>query len=163
MEENESQDMGIFLKQAIAEFYEDNEEDSLLTVMAILADCQVWVPCRLVGKEDPEPQKYLSQDGALLDPEILENGKETYYMVFSSQDEMGQYGRDLLPIRCPFLNLLAVAKEHREELTGIVVNVYNEPLALTWDLLDVIETYMSPLPENFSYMEPGAPEVPGDS
>ncbi len=160
MEGNESQDLGIFLKQAIAEFYEDNSEESLLTVMAILADCPVWVPCRIIGAEDPEPQKYLSEDGALLAPEILENGENHYFMAFSSKDEMREYGRDLLPVNCPFLQLLAAAKANKEELTGIVINVYDEPLALTWDLLDVIETYMTPLPDDFSYMAPGAPENP---
>ncbi len=155
MENNGSQDLSIFLKQAIAEFYEDNSEDSLLTVMAILADCPVWVPCHLVGKEDPEAQKYINQDGALLEPEILDNGGETYYMAFSSQDEMGQYGRDFLSIQCPFLQLIAAAKAKKEELTGIVINVFNEPLALNWELLDVIENYMTPIPDDFSYMAPG--------
>ncbi len=154
MENKGTQDLSIFLKQAIAEFYEDNSEDSLLTVMAILADCPVWVPCHLVGKEDPEAKKYIEQDGALLEPEILENGGETYYMAFSSQNEMGQYGRDLLSIQCPFLKLLAAAKEKRDELTGIVINVFHEPLALNWELLDVIETYMTPMPADFSYTIP---------
>ncbi len=152
MDKQESQDLGIFLKQAIAEFYEDNEEDSLLTVLAILIDCQVFVPCQLAGKEDGEPQKYLSKDDALYEPAILENGEEHYYLAFSAKDEMEQYGRQFLTLRCPFMQLLGVAREHKDDLDGIVVNTFHEPLGLSWDLLDVLES-MAPKPD-FSYTIP---------
>ncbi len=153
MDTNEPNDLGIFLKQAIAEFYEDNEEDSLLTVLAILTDCPVYVPCQLAGKEDEEPQKYLSYDGALYEPAILENGEEHYYLAFSSREEMEQYGRQFLTAWCPFMQLLDVAKEHRDELDGIVVNTFHEPLGLSWDLLEVLES-MAPKPADFSYTIP---------
>ncbi len=152
-EPNEPIDLGIFLKQAIAEFYEDNSEDSLLTVMAILTDCPVFVPCHLFGKEDEHPEAYLSQDDALLEPEVLPNGDNQYYLAFSSRDEMGEYGRDFLTVQCQFMQLVTVAKAHKADLSGIVVNVFNEPLALSWDLLEVLESMM-PIPGDYQYMKP---------
>ncbi len=155
-----TKDYSPFLKQAISKFYEDRTQDSLLSVLAILADSFIWIPCNaVVGEKDQEQlekmlqqaaesdeplegQTFTSQEAIRLVPDILQHVDKYYFPVFSSSEEMGEYGTHFSTIKKPFIEALAMAKNNQQyELAGIVVNAFTEPIELPWDLLKIIEDY----------------------
>ncbi len=154
---------GLLIKKAIENFYADSTTENLLAVMNILRDSVVWIPCHAVKEESGENQTEessgpaeadsrfssgktaLSGEPVRLEPEIVQNSKGYFMPVFSSCEEMGEYGKRFSKIKKPFAEAILLAGGCRNyQLSGIVINAFSNPFSLQWDLLALIEESADP-------------------
>ena len=152
---------GSMLKEAVKVFNEERNERNFIEVLEILRDSWVWVPCTAVlSDEDNEAvEKMLSEAGddpkqmvgmtfttkdqIRMIPDILENTGEYFFPIFSSKEEMGEYGNDFSKVAQHILNVIPMAKNNERELKGIVLNAFTEPFVLDATLFDMFENMKS--------------------
>ncbi len=84
---------------------------------------------------------FTSKEQVRLVPDILQNGDGYFFPVFSSQEEMGEYGKHFSQVESDFLRAVNMARNNDRELVGIVVNAFSDPMILPWDLLNIIENH----------------------
>ena len=63
------------------------------------------------------------------EPDILQNGNEKFYPVFSSVEAMGEYGDRFSKIQKHFFEAMSYAMG-KEETVGIVVNAFSTPFVV---------------------------------
>ncbi len=149
------------ITQAIAAFKKDRTKENLVAVLYILRDSNVWVPCNAIwGQSDQEQihkmfeedqdniepmvgRTFTSKEQVRLVPDILQNANGYFFPVFSSQEEMGEYGKHFSQVESDFLRAVNMARNNDRELVGIVVNAFSDPMVLPWDLLNIIENHSS--------------------
>lgn len=120
---------GSLLKDAIDIFNLENSEEHFAAVLEILRDSKLWVPYH--------EEVY---------PDLLQSGENEYYLpVFSSVEEMGEYGKVFTPVRKHFLEAAELTAEH--EIAGIVVNPFTGPFAFDHELIDLIKSIESMIEE----------------
>ena len=128
-----------------------------------LRDSQVVVPC-VVRMSDDAVQAFcnakagdvISPDESLrFVPDIIKCGEEFYLPVFSNHEQMSEeYRKGCSTITMDFLETMAIASA-REELSGIVLDVFTVPLYLTKDLFDFARSLPSRLdPEKSKRFRP---------
>ncbi len=146
------------IKKAIERFYADQTTDNLMRIMAVLEDSMIWIPCTVrMGESDQKQLEemlegagedadalkgeiFTSNEEIHLVPDILQNGREYFFPVFSSKAEMGDYGTGMSSIQETFVKAISLARNNTKyEIAGIVVNAYSRSFVLKWDLLDLIE------------------------
>lgn len=144
---------GEMLKAAVKRFNEERNEPNFLDILEILRDSFVWIPCNaIVSEADVEAFKN-SKEGDLLKtkeqirmiPDILRNGDEFFFPVFSSAEEMGEYGDSFSKIEKHMLEAIAMAKNSDKNLAGIVLNAFSEPFVLEAKIFDIVEGMKSRL------------------
>ncbi len=111
--------------KAITAFKADRTVEGVLAVLDILKNSTVWIPCH--------------EEEIRMVPDILQNADGLFFPVFSSQEEMGEYGDQFSKIEKPFMEALELARNNEHDLVGIVVNAFSDPLGLPWDALEIIE------------------------
>ena len=154
---------GSLLKGAIAVFNNERNEANLLEVMELLRDSYVWIPCNAVMSEADQKRmeelldslngdfekiagmEFVANDETRLIPDILQNGDAFFFPVFTSQEEMGEYGDNFSKIEKHFLEALVLAKNNEKELAGVVVNAFSEPFILDRQIWDIVENMKSRL------------------
>ncbi len=145
------------IKKAIGNFKGSRTTDNLLALMSILSDSMIWVPCNtLMGEEDQKQieemagrvedkdslvgSTFTSKEEIHLVPDILQRGEEYFFPVFSSREEMGEYGNGFSKVQASFQEAIALARNNSTyKITGIVVNAFSNAFTLGWDLLEIIE------------------------
>ena len=70
--------------------------------------------------------------------------------MFSSIDEMGEYGDKFSKVQKHFLETISLARNNDKEIAGIVVNAFSEAFVLDRDLFDAVERLHSRLEETGS-------------
>ena len=158
---------GSFLRRAIAICNRNRTELNLIKLARILRDSWVWIPCNAVmsdadynawnkvvlealEKGDPDSligQELISQDNIRLVPDILQNGEDFFFPVFTSEEEMGEYGERFSKIEKHFLEAANLAKNNEKNVKGIVINAFTEPIVIPGEMFDVISRMKSSLPE----------------
>ena len=88
-------------------------------------------------------QEMLSQDNIRLIPDILLNGDAFFFPVFTSVEEMGEYGDGFSKVERHFLEAMVLAMNNENKVAGIVVNAFTTPFVLNRDLFDVVEKMKS--------------------
>ena len=103
---------GSFLKKAIEICNRNRTQLNLIKLARILRDSLVWVPCNMImSDEDYETwskavldavdkgdmdsligQEFTANDNIRMVPDILQNGENFFFPVFTSDKEMGEYG-----------------------------------------------------------------------
>lgn len=152
---------GEMLKHAITVFENERTEDHLFDVLELLHDSFLWIPCNAVmGEEDQKMIEnmlekagddleslkgvtFTSQENVRLIPDILQNGESLFFPVFSSCEEMGEYGNNFSKIEKHFLEALNLAKNNEANVVGIVINAFTEPFVLDRQLWDMMENMKS--------------------
>ena len=152
---------GSMLKEAVATFNSDRTERNFIDVLEILRDSWVWVPCTAVFSDedneavekmledvgdDPEQlagMTFTTKDNVRLIPDILENSGDYFFPIFSSEEEMGDYGKDFSKVAQHILNVIPLARNNEKELKGIVLNAFSEPFVLEEQLFDMFENMKS--------------------
>ena len=152
---------GSVLKAAISTFNRERNEKNFFTVLQLLHDSNVWIPCKAVmGKADQKRleelveslngdfEKLAGMDFVTLDAtrmiqDILRIGDARFFLVFSAEEEMGEYGDGFSNVGKSFLEALTLAKNNNNELSGIVVNAFTEPFVVDRELWDVVENMKS--------------------
>ena len=71
-------------------------------------------------------------------PDILQNGEDFFFPVFTSVEEMGDYGQGFSKIEKHFLEAANLARNNKKKVKGIVINAFSEPFVIPVDLFDMI-------------------------
>lgn len=156
---------GSLLKEAITIFNNDRNEQNLIEIMELLRDSYVWVPCNAVMSDNDQKRmeelieslngdldklkgmEFVAHDETRLIPDILQNGEAFFFPVFSSAEEMGEYGDNFSKVEKHFLEALNLAKNNDRDLAGIVINAFSEPFVLDSQIWDLVENMNSRLSE----------------
>ena len=136
---------GKVLKALIAQFVNERNKPNFVSVLHCLRDSYVWVPGTMqVSNIDIE--KFLtSHEGDLVrtdddmkfEPDILQSGDDKFYPVFSSIDEMGEYGNGFSKIEMHFFDAMTYAMG-KPETVGIVVNAFSLPFVVSKELFEFV-------------------------
>ena len=95
------------------------------------------------GAESLVGQNLTNQDDIRLLPDILKSGDAQFLPVFSNIDEMGEYGESFSKIGSHMLDAINAARNHKDDLAGIVVNPFTESFVLQTKLVDLVEKMKS--------------------
>ena len=153
------------LKDAIHRFHENNDDtEALFQIFQILRDSDVWIPCNaIVGEEDQKTvEQMIAEAGADLDslvgktiqssqsirmvPDIFEKDGKYFFPVFSTEEDMGEYGEHFSKLQQPFMDVIRTARnseKYEQKLTGIVINAFTEPFILPEELYEAVEKMVS--------------------
>ena len=147
---------GSMLKEAVSRFNAERNEPNFIEILEILRDSYVWVPCSAVfSKEDAAKfealvknnadnlnsligQSITNSDEVRLVPDILQNGDKFFFPVFSSAEEMGEYGKNFSKIQKHILEVFPIARNNERNVDGIVLNAFSEPFVLNAELFDLV-------------------------
>lgn len=149
---------GSYLKRATEICNRNRTQLNLIKLARILRDSWVWIPCNAimsdadyeafskVVKEADENgdlnsivgQEMVAHDSIRMVPDILQNGDEFFFPVFSSEEEMGEYGNGFSKIQKHFLEAANLARNNEKNVTGIVINAFSEPFVVPRELFDLI-------------------------
>lgn len=117
----------------------------MIKLLKILWDSWIWIPCNAVmgdadyaalekvvkdaeqnGGLDSLVGKTLSnQDNIRMVPYILQNGEDFFFSVFTSAEEMGDYGQGFSKIEKHFLEAANLARNNKKKVKGIVINAFS--------------------------------------
>ena len=86
-----------------------------------------------------------TQEEVRLVPDILQNGDDFFFPVFTSAEEMGEYGERFSKVEKHFLEAVVLAKNNEKNVFGIVINAFSEPFVIPKDMFDIIEEMPSSL------------------
>jgi ADP-ribosylglycohydrolase len=161
---------GSFLKKAIEICNRNRTQMNMLKLMKILRDSWVWVPCNAVMSETDNDavlkmiqeaeenggldklvgKTITNQDQIRMVPDILQNGEEFFFPVFSTAEDMGKYGESFSKVQRHFLEAVNLARNNEKKVTGIVINAFTEPFVMPMELLYIIAEMDSAIknPEN---------------
>ena len=149
---------GSFLKRAIEICNRNRTVLNILKLERILRDSQVWVPCTAImsdadyavmekaikdaeengGLDSLVGMEFSNQDNIRMVPDILQNGDEYFFPVFTSEEEMGEYGERFSKVACHFLEAENMARNNERNVAGIVINAFTEPFVVPRELFDMI-------------------------
>lgn len=71
-------------------------------------------------------------------PDILQNGEDYFFPVFTTAEEMGDYGQSFSKIEKRFLDAANLAQNNEKKIKGIVINAFSEPFVIPCDLFEMI-------------------------
>jgi len=94
-----------------------------------------------VDKDDMESligQEFTANDNIRMVPDILQNGDNFFFPVFTSDEEMGEYGENFSKIQSHFLEAMNLARNNEKNVCGIVINAFSESFVIPIELFDII-------------------------
>lgn len=123
---------GSFLTRAVEICCRNNTDLNALKLMQILRNSNVWVPFVASSGED-------GNDSPALFPDILQDEDKFYLPVFSTAEEMGEYGDNFIKTRTGFMDTIKLARNNERELSGIVINAFSNEYIIDNNMLSIIE------------------------
>ena len=148
---------GSLLKEAVSIFNKERNEEHFIDILEFLRDSYVWIPCNAVMSEadmarfeqamkdagdDPSAmvgEEFTTNDEVRLVPDILQNGDNFFFPVFSSEEEMGEYGEHFSKVQKHILEVIPMARNNEKNVSGIVLNAFTEPFVLDAEIFDMVE------------------------
>lgn len=145
------------LKNAVSAFNAERNEPNFLDVLEFLRDSYVWIPCNAILSDADEAKikamvegasdnldslvglEMSNEDAIRLVPDILQNGDNFFFPVFSSVEEMGEYGEHFSKVEKHMLEAIAMARNNDKKVSGIVLNAFTEPFILEAEIFDIVE------------------------
>lgn len=155
---------GSLMKDAIHRFHEGHDNDALFELLQILRDSYVWIPCNaIVDEEDQKTveqmieeagdnldsmigKEFTTQGNIRMVPDILQRDDQYFFPVFTTEEDMGEYGEHFSKIQEHFLHVIELArgnKKYEGGLTGIVINAFSEMFVLPQELYEAVEKMVS--------------------
>ena len=136
---------GNVLKALIIRFMNEQTRESLMPVLSCLRDSFVWIPGQIIMSEEDMEKFANGKEGDIIsnssdmrfEPDILQKGEEKFFPVFSSVEEMGEYGNGFSKMQKHFFEAMSYSMG-KEETVGIVVNAFSTPFIVPKDWFDVI-------------------------
>lgn len=149
---------GNFLKRA-AEIFSRNPTPQNLTKLAnILRYSFVWIPCNaIMSDEDNEAlmkavteadekgdldsligYEFKNRDYVRMVPDILQSGNDFFFPVFTSVEEMGEYGENFSKIEKHFFEAVNLALNNKKNVKGIVINAFSQPFIVSREMIDFV-------------------------
>ena len=149
---------GSFLKKATEICNRNRTQLNLIKLARILRDSWVWIPCNAVlsdadyeamtntvmeaekngGLDSLVGMEVSNKDAIRLIPDILQNGDQFFFPIFSSAEEMGEYGERFSKVEKHFLEAVNLAKNNEKKVVGIVINAFSEPFVIPLEMFDII-------------------------
>ena len=148
---------GSFLKRATEICNRNRTQLNMIKLCKILRDSLIWIPCNAIlgdgdmdaivklvkeaAESDPDSLigKTLSNEESIrMIPDILQNGEDFFFPVFTTAEEMGEYGEGFSKIQRHFLEAARLAWNNEKNVAGIVINAFSEPFIIPRDLFDMI-------------------------
>ena len=77
-------------------------------------------------------------DSVRLVPDILANGDQFFFPIFTTVEDMGEYGDNFSKVQKHFLEVLPLARNNEKDVSGIVLNAFGEPFVLVKELFDAV-------------------------
>ena len=77
-----------------------------------------------------------SEEDIRLIPDILENNGQYFFPVFTTMEDMGEYGNHFSKIEKHLLEAIMLAKNNERDIAGIVINAFSDPFILDKDLFE---------------------------
>ena len=159
---------GAFLKKATEICNRNSTQLNMIKLLRILRDSYVWVPCNAIlsdadysafekavnaaesneGLDSLVGQQFTTMDNIRLVPDILQNGEDFFFPVFTSAEEMGDYGNGFSKVEKHFLETIVLARNNEKNVVGIVINAFSEPFVVNKELFELIEGMESSLSTN---------------
>lgn len=153
---------GKILKSAVHRFVTNRNEDNFLTVLEILRDSEVLVPCNMIMSDEDQKaiedmihdtdqlsdlvgKEITNKNEIRMIPDILHSGERYYFPIFSSREEMGEYGEGFSTMQSNILDVIPLARNNQQKLNGIVLNPFTEPFILDEEIWDIVEKMKSSL------------------
>ena len=84
-------------------------------------------------------QEFVAHDVTKLIPDILQNGDNYFFPVFSTEEAMGEYGDHFSKIPKHMLEVILIDRNNEKRLAGIVINAFTEPFVLNVQIWDIVE------------------------
>lgn len=84
-------------------------------------------------------QNFTNNEEVRLIPDILQNGDNYFFPIFSSAEEMGEYGEHFSKVQKHILEVIPMARNNEKNVTGIVLNAFTEPFVLDAEIFDMVE------------------------
>ncbi len=146
---------GKVLQYLIDRFNKDRTPEIFYSVLRCFRDSYVWIPCTVSSISDDDIKKFskanardtiVSSDNIKLKPDILQSGDKFFFPVFSSVDQMGDYGRNFSKIEKHSFEAMGMALAHKETI-GIVVDAFTCPFIIDKELFKIIENIPSNIEE----------------
>ena len=157
---------GSFLKKATEICNRNATQLNMIKLLRILRDSFVWVPCNAIlsdadyamiekmakeaesgdGLDSLKGQQFTTMDNVRLVPDILQNGENFFFPVFTSEEEMGEYGNAFSKVEKHFLETIILARNNEKDVAGIVINAFSEPFVINKELFELIEGMESSIP-----------------
>ena len=139
---------GRVLKALIEQFENDRTKQNLIAVLHCLRDSFVWIPGTL-QMSDLDAKKFqnsnvgdtVTTDEVMkFEPDILQNGEDKFYPVFSSIEEMGEYGNNFSKVEKHFFEAMSYANGKKETI-GIVVNAFSLPFVVPKEWFEIVSQF----------------------
>lgn len=137
---------GKVLRALILQFEEKRTEQNLIGLLTCLRDSFVWIPCN-VEMNDTDTKKFLgakagdtitAEGNIRMIPDILQNGEELFFPVFSSNDQMGEdYGSHFSKVQKHLFEAMSMAMA-RKDVVAIVLDAFTHPFVIEKKLFDLI-------------------------
>ena len=136
---------GTVLKEAIRRFRGDRTEKNLMSLLHVLRDCPVFIPCQQASEDAALPEGS-GRDDVMMAPVIMKNVRDQYFLpVFSSQEEMKELADQYSVLRSDILSAIDCVKNSGYAAAGIVVNMNTELFFIGEDLYPVLHRMESAL------------------
>lgn len=149
---------GSYLKNTVEIWNRNSTNMNTIRLIRILLNSNVWVPCRAImsdfdyselekavraaengeGLDSLVGKEFTTEDNVRLVPDILNNDEEYFFPVFSSEEEMGEYGNEFSKVEMSFFEAVNMAKNSDKELDGIVINAFSAPCVFYKELFDLV-------------------------
>lgn len=149
---------GTYLKSTVTAFNNERTEPNFLELLETLRDSYVWIPCtavlsdvdketlsKLANDEEAIGKTFSTEEDIRMIPDILQNGEDYYFPIFSSAEEMGEYGNCFCKIEKHFLEALNLAINNEKNVKGIVLNAFSESFVLDREIFDIVQNMKSRL------------------
>ena len=127
----------------------------------------IWIPCNAVlsdtdyeamtktvmeaqengGLDSLIGMELTNRDNIRLVPDILQNGDEFFFPVFTTDEEMGEYGEQFSKVQKHFIEAVNLAKNNEKNVKGIVINAFSEPFVFPIEMFDIIAGMKSSMEE----------------
>ena len=135
---------GSLLKKKLRVFSENRTERNYLNIIPVLEESYVYIPCTaILSDEDQkavEEMVYSHKDdlgsieGEVLTnydpirfvPDILQSGDAFFFPVFTSEEEMGEYGNGFSKIAQHMQDVIRLAEKNEKDVSGIVINAFTD-------------------------------------
>ena len=136
---------GKVLKGLIKQFLAERTEQNAFAVLHCLRDSFVFIPCTVKMSEEDKAKfiqgkvgdEVTTENDIRFIPDTLQNGEAEFFSVFSSAEEMGEYGNNFSKIEKHFFEAMSLVMGN-ENLVGIVVNAFSTPFIVEKGLFELI-------------------------
>ncbi len=162
---------GSYLKRAIEICNRNSTKYNILRLFRILSDSYVWVPCNAVMSERDQAaydkmindaieknsedglndaligMTHTNEDEVRMVPDILQNDDRYFFPVFTTAEEMGEYGEHFSKVQMPVLQAINLAENNEYNVEGIVINAFSDPFVVNRAGFELIEEMASEFEE----------------